>query len=306
MLPAAMKLSPLALLAAAALLAPAAATAAPPTATPLETAKVGAATLGYRDLNPKAKGTPLVMITGFGSTMAEWDPAFVERLSQGRRTVVFDNRGIGTSSGPVKRLTIDLMAQDTASLIRELKLDRPDVLGWSMGGYIAQELALDEPKLVGRLILASSDPGSPNALEPTKKAIAALTNPDLQPQDLLPILFPRNRQAAGQAWMTAIGEQPDLDAADFATPGPTMTAQTRAVGRLWFGKGRGTYARLPKLKARTLVAYGEEDIVALPANARMLAERIPKARLRGFKDAGHAFLFQQPKAKAALFARFLG
>src|SRR4051812_42261872 len=84
-----------------------------PTSFPLQTAKVDGATIGYRDINPTAGGTPLVMIAGYGLTMAEWDPTFVQTLAQGRRVIVFDNRGIGTSSGPVKGLTIAEMARAT-------------------------------------------------------------------------------------------------------------------------------------------------------------------------------------------------
>jgi pimeloyl-ACP methyl ester carboxylesterase len=307
MLPRSMTARPLLvlLLAAAALAAPAAASAVPPTAVPLQSVKIDGASLAYRELNPGAHGRPLVMITGFGATAAEWDPTFVDRISRARRTIIFDNRGIGNSSGPVAGLTVDRMAQDTAGLIRALKLGRADVLGWSMGGYIAQELALDEPHLVGRLVLASSNAGSPHAVPPTRKAIAALTDPSSQPQQLLPILFPADQQEAGEAWMSAIGEQPDLSAADFAAPAPTMAAQERAVGRLWLGRGQGSYARLPQLRAQTLVAFGREDVVAPPANARILGRRLPDATLRGYADAGHAFLFQQPAAKAAVFARFL-
>jgi pimeloyl-ACP methyl ester carboxylesterase len=135
--------------------------------------------------------------------------------------------------------------------------------------------------------------------------IDALTNPAGSPEALLPILFPADEQAAGQAWMTAIGEQPGLTADDFATPGPAMSAQTRAVGRLWFGKGQGTYARLGQLRQPTLVAFGQEDVVAPPANGRILADRIPRASKRAYADAGHAFLFQQPTAVAGVFARWL-
>jgi pimeloyl-ACP methyl ester carboxylesterase len=290
---------------AVALLLPSAAPADPPTAVPLQTVKVGPATLGYRDLNPSAKGTPLVLVTGYGATAAEWHPAFVERLARGRRTIVFDNRGIGNSSGPTKGLTIEVMADDTAGLIRELGLGRADVLGWSMGGYIGQVLALEHPRLVRRLILASSDPGSPKAVPPGQRVIDALSDPAQSPQQLLPLLFPPDQQAAGEAWLTAIGQQPNLTAADFATPGPAMAAQTRAVGPRWFGRGHGAYDRLPELRQPTLVAFGRRDVVAPPANGRILARRIPNATKRAFADAGHAFLFQQPTRKAALFARYL-
>lgn len=295
----------LALLAVLALAAPAAATGTPPTAAPLQTASVNGATLGYRVLNPQAKGHPLVLICGYGVTMAEWDPAFVERLARGRRVVLFDNRGIGNSTGSVQGLTVAKMADDTVGLIRALKLRKPDVLGWSMGGYIAQEVALDRPRLVHRLVLASTDPGSPKAIQPTQAVIDVLTSPDTSGTSLLPVLFPADQQAAGQAWMAAIGAQPNLTAADFNTPAATMDEQALVNGQRWYGAGRGSYARLPKLRARTLIGYGAEDVVVPPGNARLLAKRIPHATLLRVPDAGHAFIFQQPTVRATAFARFL-
>lgn len=288
-----------------ALPASAAAAATPPTAFPVQTVSVNGATLAYRVLNPDEQGRPLVLICGYGFTMTEWDPAFVERLAEGRKVILFDNRGIGRSSGPVKGLTIKTMATDTARLIRALKLRRPDVLGWSMGGYIAQELALDSPRLVHRLILASTDPGSPHARQPGPSVVATLTNPNLTPEDLLPILFPPDQEAAGGAYLQAVSSQPNLTAADFSTPPETMREQQLANAQRWYGRGHGTYARLAKLRAHTLIGYGTRDVVVPPGNAKLLAKRIKHRTLMRVPDAGHAFLFQDPAAKAAAFARFL-
>jgi pimeloyl-ACP methyl ester carboxylesterase len=104
---------------------------------------------GYREAG---SGRPLVLIAGYSLTAAEWDPDLVSRLAAHRRVVVFDNRGVAISTGSVRRLSIAQMAGDTANLIRALQLRRPDVLGWSMGGYIAQELALRYPRSLRRLL----------------------------------------------------------------------------------------------------------------------------------------------------------
>jgi pimeloyl-ACP methyl ester carboxylesterase len=292
----------LALLAAAVLAAPAAAD--PPTATPVQTVAVGDAQLGYRDINPTA-GNPLVLIAGYGLTMTEWDPVFVERLARDRRVITFDNRGMGNSTGPTKGLTIGRMADDTAGLIRALRLRRPDVLGYSMGGYIAQMLALDHPGRVGRLVLAATDPGSPKAVEPTQEVIDALDSPEFSGESILPYLFPADRLSAGREWMERIAAQPSLTAADFDTPESTMQAQARANGWRWYGRGRGAYARLPKLRAKVLIAHGAEDVVVPPGNAKLLDRRIRRATMRTYPDAGHGFLFQDPAAKATAIARWL-
>src|SRR5690606_26056973 len=148
-------------------------------------------------------------------------------------------------------------------------------------------------------------PGSPHAIKPTPRVVRILINPRTTPNDLLTILFPADQQAAGQAWLAALAAQPNLTATDFATPRATMIAQTRATGRRWYGRGHGTYRHLPRLKAPTLVAHGEEDVIVPPGNARILARRIPNATVARYPDAGHAFLFQDPAAKAQAFAAFL-
>ena len=276
----------------------------PVTSAPLKTVKIGAATLGYRVLGRSSR-PPLVMITGYAATAAEWDPALLHELARTRRLVIFDNRGMGNSTGPVGALSVGQMAGDTARLIAALKLKRPDILGWSMGGYIAQVLALQSPQSVRRLILASTDPGSSRATPPSAAVLAVLENPDATAATLDTVLFPADQQAAGAAWNARIGATPNLTAADFSTPGPVVEAQSVAAGEDWLGPGDGTYARLPRLKARTLVAYGSRDVVVPPANARLLTARIPHVQSRRFTGAGHAFLFQDPITVGRRFTGFL-
>lgn len=278
-----------------------AATAQPP----LRTAAVDGAHIAYRELNPSATGTPLVLIIGYGSTMAEWDPTFIHRLAEHRRVIVFDNRGIGNSTGAVRKLTIATMADDTAGLIRTLKLGPTDVVGWSMGGFIAQQLAIQTPGLVRRLILASTDPGSSHTVPGKPAVIDVLTSPDSTPSEKLPILFPADQQAAGDTWLQAIGSQPGITGADFAAPAATLAAQKTATTTGWLERGDGTYAALTRLHAPTLVAYGTKDVIVPPANAQLLITRIPHAVGLRVPDAGHAFLFQQPTATAVAFANFL-
>jgi pimeloyl-ACP methyl ester carboxylesterase len=291
--------------AALAVAAASAAEAAAPTSAPLQTARLPGATLGYRVLHPHAKGRPLVLVAGFGVTMAEWDPLFVERLARGRRTVVFDNRGMGNSTGSVAGLTIERLARDTVALIRTLKLGRADLIGWSMGGSIAQRVALDAPRRVGRLVLASANAGSPRAVQPSDEVVAVLTNPDTTPEQMLTVLFPPDRHAAAEAWMARIAAQPNLAAADFATPPVTMAAQSLAAGPRWYGRGDGTLGQLWRLRAPTLIAYGKDDVIVAPSNAMLIDSRIPHAAIKGYTDAGHAFLFQDPTGVAARFAAFL-
>jgi pimeloyl-ACP methyl ester carboxylesterase len=271
----------------------------------LRTAAVDRARIAYRELNPSAKGTPLVLIIGYGSTMAEWDPAFVRRLAEHRRVILFDNRGMGNSTGSTRGLTIRRMANDAAGLIRTLKLGKTDVLGWSMGGFIAQQLALADPRRVRRLILASTDPGSSHTVTGKPAVIDVLTNPESTPSEKLPILFPADQQAAGDTWLKAVGFQPGITAADFAAPAATLAAQKTATTTGWLGRGKGTYADLTRLHAPTLIAFGTQDVIVPPANAQLLITRIPHAIGMRVRHAGHAFLFQQPTATAVAFANVL-
>ena len=130
---------------------------------PVRVAHTTMGAVGYRVLG---SGPPVVLIMGYGGTMEAWDPEFVDALSQHHRVVIFDNAGIGDTSSLSTPLTIDAMANQTSALIDTLGLGKPDVLGWSMGGMIAQALAVEHPSQVGRLVLCATFPGT-GAVEPS-------------------------------------------------------------------------------------------------------------------------------------------
>jgi pimeloyl-ACP methyl ester carboxylesterase len=271
----------------------------------LSSLRIDGAQIAYRDINPRAKGTPLLLIIGYGSTMAEWDPQLISGLARGRRVIMFDNRGAGESTGSVRHLSVRLMADDAAGLISELRLGRTDVLGWSMGGFIAQELALDHPGMVRRLILASTDAGSSHAKPGKPGVIRTLTNPATSVTELLPVLFPPGQAAAAGTWLTAIASQPGLTSQDFVVTAMTKAAQTNATQRLWLRPHEGTYARLSAIRASTLVAYGTQDVIVPASNAQILLKLIPHAKALRVSNAGHAFLFQDPTRIAKAFTAFL-
>lgn len=275
-----------------------------PTEVPVRHARVNGADLGYRVLNPKATGRPLMLVCGYGVTMAGWHPRLVEELARRRRVILFDNRGMGHSTGPVKGLTVRRMAIDAIRLIRHLGIRRVDLLGWSMGGYIAQTVAIQRPKMVGRVVLAGTDPGSPKTVEPSARVVKILTGAT-DPTELIPILFPRSKLAAGNAWIRAISTQPNLTAEDFSTPVLTLQQQALANADRWLNPGKGVYGALGRLTARTLIAHGARDVVVPSANARILKRRIRNSRTMIFPNAGHGFLFQSPRAKARRFVAFL-
>jgi pimeloyl-ACP methyl ester carboxylesterase len=258
---------------------------------PLRHVRVGDISVGYRTIG---SGPPLVLITGYAATLYVWDPGLLTRLAEHRRVIVFDNRGVLTTTRGRGRLTIERMADDTAGLIRALGYRRADVLGWSMGGNIAQELALRHPGRVRRLVLAATDPGSSRAIQPTSRlARRVLNDPNPTIQELLRAIFPPTKQAAANAYVQRLPLWPGVQPSDFNASPEITREQTVAGGRLWLCRTCGAYGRLPSLRAPTLVADGRRDILEPPGNSRIIARRIPRARLALYGAAGHAFLFQR-------------
>jgi pimeloyl-ACP methyl ester carboxylesterase len=264
-------------------------------------ADVGQIRLAYR---ASGEGRPLVLIPGSGMAMDVWDPLFLRRLSQRHRVIVFDPRGVGLSSGVGTSLTIQRMGDDTARLIQVLRLGHPDVMGWSMGGFVAEKLVVRHPRLVRRLVLASSDAGGSHAI----RASAAVQELDDQVtlghaslDQILSLLFPPEGLQAGVAWLQRIFGQPGC----CETVPPETAVRQVAAERLWFRPRHGVYSRLPTIQQVTLVMDGNKDIDVPIANAHMLANRIPNAQLTIFPHAGHAFLFQYPNRVADRVNTFL-
>jgi pimeloyl-ACP methyl ester carboxylesterase len=260
---------------------------------PVQYLDVDGARLGYR---VAGHGRPLVLIEGFGSTMAEWQSSMLDQLAARHRVIVFDNRGVGTSTGSVAHLSVALMARDTAQLISRLVRGPADVLGWSMGGFIAQELAISSPASVRRLVLASTDCGGPDSTQPSAHVVDILTSPTATTAQHLGILFPANRIGAGAAWFASIGEMfaanGELPADSFDISPTAARAQADAIGPRWYARGAGTCSRLARISVPTLVGAGLDDVVIPSVNHRALQRGIPRTITRLYHDAGHAFLFQ--------------
>ena len=265
---------------------------------PTRLVRVGDIDLAYRSIG---RGRPLVLIIGYRATMDEWDPGLLDALASNHRVIVFDNRGVGLSTTTGERLTIALMAEDTAGLIRALHLHRPDVLGWSMGGFIAQDLALTHRRLVRRLVLASTEPGGPHSIPADPAVIAEEQDPATTSLDLLHLVFPPDATADADAYVMRLLTRTPLT----LTVSPqTLRAQTEAVNE-WLA-GPGAFERLGRIRQKTLVAAGSQDPSIPAGNAAILARRIPHARLVIYRGAGHAFLFQDSVDFRSRLRRFLG
>ena len=273
---------------------------------PVQYVDVPGARLGYREAG---QGRPLVLIVGFAVTMSEWEKGFVDELARHHRVILFDNRAVGTSTGSVRRLSVAQMARDTAAFIDKVVGGPADVLGWSMGGFIAQELAITSPSSVRRLVLTSTNCGGPDSEQISAPVLAILSSPTATTEQRLGILFPPNRMADGEAWVASIGAtfaaNNYLPADSLIVPPATEQAQIRAIGPDWYGRGDGTCERLGQIAAPTLVAAGRQDEVIPSVNHRALVRGIPDATSRVYSDAGHAFLFQPGLRFARTVDRFL-
>ena len=225
---------------------------------------------------------------GYGWTMEGWDPRLVHALARYHRVVMFDNSGVGRTQPHLEPLTIDAMADQTSVLIGTLGLGRPDVLGWSMGGMIAQALAVLHPIQVRRLILCATYPGTGAAVLPSQAAIQAGHD------------FPANQVKAYDAFKAAIAEYPAARPASAAT----KSAQAGAVTEWWDGTDAAGH-KIARIAVPTLIADGTADQLDPVANDHTLARLIPNARLVFYPDAGHAFLFQDGTPFASLIESFL-
>jgi pimeloyl-ACP methyl ester carboxylesterase len=251
----------------------------------------------------RGQGPPLVMLTGTGSTMAEWDPALLRLLAKDHRLILFDYPGVGMS-GPWSGRSFDSLARATAGLMTAIGLRKADVLGWSMGGFVAQRLTVEHPRRVSHLILAGTNPGGRRTVLGSRKAQAIDSKPHPSDRAILRELYPPNRQAEGRRFLRRLedssqsGEIPD----DFAVPAATTRRQVAAEGP-WLRSNRN-FRQLAGLRPPTLATAGCRDPVVPPINLRRIADRIRRSKLIVFPGA-HGFLFQQRRSFARAVNSFL-
>jgi len=250
-------------------------------------------------------GRPLLLINGSGATLDTWDPLLLNALGRTRRVIVYDPRGLGATTGRGTRSVAD-DAADAAALLRALHIRSADVLGWSYGGWVAQEMAITHGRSVRRLVLASTDTGGLTARQPSPRYRALDSKSTLghaSLDELLDLLFPRAAWPLGRAWIQRLVDQPGSCCE--ATPRAALQAVLNAQDR-WYSRGQGTAARLSRLRIPVLIGAGARDNDVPAANARTLARLIHGSRRIVYGDAGHAFLVQHSADFAARVRRFLG
>ncbi len=265
-------------------------------AAPVRAANTSSGVVGYREVG---HGSPLVLIMGFGGTIDDWAPSFVDALGADHRVVVLDNAGIGKTAALALPLTVTAMARQVSALISSLGLGRTAVLGWSMGGMIAQALAVSHPSQVSRLVLAATQAGNGQAVAAPAAAAAAADSPS--PGAVLSVLFPPSQGAAEQTYVEGILQYPSHYP---ASPG-IKAAQAVAI-KQWFAGLDPSGREVADLRVPTLVADGTEDALDPVSNDRQLAGVIHGAQLVLYPGAGHAFLFQDQSEFVPRLESFLG
>jgi pimeloyl-ACP methyl ester carboxylesterase len=263
---------------------------------PSQKVTVGDINIAYKQLG-KSNAKPIILITGLGATMDMWSPLLLEQLTSSNYSVtIFDNRGAGNTTAGTKQFSISQFAKDTAGLLDALKIAKADVLGWSLGSYIAQELTLTNPDKVSNLILYASGCGGQDATPTSPKIIQIITNASLSIQERIekqiPFLFPTKWFKANPDYLNYVPIPKESVSAQI------IRQQLKAVA-IW----TGTCNAISNITQPTLVIVGTDD--APLQDSLMLARIIPGSWLVQIRDAGHGLMYQYPSEFNRVLMTFL-
>ena len=270
--------------------------------------RVGAANgidYAYRDTSQDASGVvPLVLLQHFRGNLDNWDPALIDALASARRVITFDNAGVGGSTGTTPS-TVEQMARDAIEFIAAMEFGQVDLLGFSIGSFVAQQIALTKPDSVRRLVLASSAPqGAAGMHGWAPDVIGAIGTRETSPEEYLDVFFARSsssRQAGEEVLGRVYARTQDRDT---ATTWATREAQYDAVCT-WGIPDHALLQRLSCLKMPVFVANGDSDPMIRPHYSHLLAGLIPQALVKIYPDSAHGFLFQHHAEFAADVESFL-
>ena len=250
---------------------------------PFRTVPVDDVMLAYREFG---SGSPVVFISGLGSTMDMWNPPVIERIARQFRVIVFDNRGMGYSGGSDKPFSIPLLARDTAMLMDALGIFSAHIIGHSMGASIAQELVLGFPAKVTRLVLVAGTCGGSESVPMQPETLARLTDKSGTVQEvtsrMFSLLFP-------PSWLARHDPARYCPAID-EIPGDEIVARQADAFSAW----TGSFSRLGKVRSPAILVTGTDDVIVPPENSRIIRERIFGAELVGIPGAGHGLMYQCP------------
>ena len=256
---------------------------------PTQTLSAGGVDFAYRELGKRNGGTPVVFLNHLAAVLDNWDPRVVDGIAAKHHVIVFDNRGVGASTGSPAN-SMEQMADDAITFIKGMGFKQVDLLGFSMGGMISQEVVLKEPQLIRKMILAGTGPAGGEGISD----VAGVANYDLlrglvtgqDPKQYLFFTRTPNGIEAGKAFLARLKERSQNRDKEIAIS--AYVAQLQALGA-W---GRKTPADLSVIKQPVLVINGDADRMVPTPNSRDLARRLPNSSLVIYPDAGHGGVFQ--------------
>ena len=260
----------------------------------------------YRDTGGEGGegGLPLVLLQHFRGNLDNWDPALIDALAPARQVLTFDNAGVGASSGTTPD-TIEQMARDAIAFLAAMQFSQVDLLGFSIGSFVAQQIALVRPAIVRRLVLASAAPqGAAGMHGWAPEVIGAVGTREGSPEGYLSVFFApsaSSRQAGQEALRRMYARTEDRDR---ATTWATREAQYDAVCT-WGIPDHALLQRPSAIEVPVFVANGDSDPMILPRYSYLLAGLIPHARVKIYPDSAHGFLFQHHAQFAADVEAFL-
>ena len=265
---------------------------------PIQKVKVDDIEIEYKIIGPE-RGKPIIFVPGLKVTMDMWEPIILKALAlSDYGVIVFNNRGTGGSSIGDKEYSIGQLANDAAGLLDALSINRADVLGWSMGSYIAQDLALIHPSKVNDLILYGSGPGGEKAIPSNPQLMQTLNNisgtPEEQARQVLSLFFP-------QVWLQ---QNPDY-VNHFPLLKGTLSLETVQKQAQAIINWKGTYDSPSQISQPTLVLVGTEDVITTPKASLYLLEKIPLVWLVQIRGAGHGWMYQYPEKFSKVIRTFL-
>jgi pimeloyl-ACP methyl ester carboxylesterase len=236
----------------------------------------------------KPGGAPLVFLNYFSGSLDDWDPLVTDGFAADHDVILFDNAGVASSGGETPG-TVSEMTRHAVAFCDALGLKKFDLKGFSLGGMIAQQLALDHPDRVKRIILLGTGPRGGEGMTFTELSSEERADPD---RFLLTAFFSPTdaSQAAGRAYLSRLAAR--TRDRDLPVSKRTAEAQLRAIREWGAVASSNRYATLQHIKHPTLVVHGTKDIVVLPINAFILAERLPDAQLIMYPDSSHGAQYQ--------------
>ena len=266
---------------------------------PIQKINVGDIDIAYKVFG---KGDPILLLSGSNAVMDQWDPTLLRELSSNHTVIIFDHRGVGNTTAGTKPFSMIQFANDTAGLLDALNIQKADVLGLSMGSFVAQELALLHPEKLNRLILYAASCGGEQAI-PESPDVAQIfsdvANNRLQDiTKFLSVIFP-------ESWIRSHPNSLALPMSKEIVPNDTKIQQDKVV-KEWFATNwSGVCDQLSNITVPTLVVTGTEDVAVPANNSLIIAQKIPGAWLVQIKEAGHGLMYQYPDQLSTVLETFL-